>query len=145
MAAPLPVFRLIEVNRQQESLHVLLCLEKGGFSNADQNEETEASARLEQDAIQLLNKLHIKRTECTLVGELQGFPVGDELVNLQADTELTVWYAGTDFGHPWVVLGTAVSEQEFWREVTEDDDLIVLGPRRPIKSVKAYCARCYAT
>lgn len=46
--------------------------------------------------------------------------------------------AETRFGRPRVVMGTAVDEEEFWRAVAQDEDLLSLGPGAPAKKRRAY-------
>ena len=73
-----------------------------------------------------------------LVGELQTYPTGDELSEGRGGFHVDLWVAETRFGHPWVVLGTASNEEEFWREVGRDENLSSLGGRAPAKKHREY-------
>ena len=76
--------------------------------------------------------------EQRLVGELQLPPIGEELYADALAMDVPIWVADTRFGPPWVVLGTAKSEEDFWREVEEDDDdlaLRTLGPQKPARQI----------
>ncbi|WP_405791068.1 hypothetical protein OG753_31790 [Streptomyces sp. NBC_00029] len=65
-----------------------------------------------------------------LVAEMQDVPVGEDLHG-PGRRQFGVWVAPTEYGVPWTVLGTAATEEEFWRAVRDDDDLLGLGPRAP--------------
>ncbi|HEX8293493.1 MAG TPA: hypothetical protein VF570_17155, partial [Pyrinomonadaceae bacterium] len=73
-----------------------------------------------------------------LAGELQARPVGDELSEGVGGLYVELWVAETRYGHPWVVLGTAGSEEEFWRALGEDEDLSGLGARGAARRVRAF-------
>ncbi|MBW5482804.1 hypothetical protein [Streptomyces bambusae] len=70
------------------------------------------------------------RHTSSLVAEMQEEPVGEDLLG-SGRRQLGVWVAGTKFGAPWMVLGSASTEAEFWREVRLDSDLVDLGPLAP--------------
>lgn len=72
----------------------------------------------------------------SLFGELQGGPVGDTLYEHGLRT-LDVWVASTDYGSPWIALGAAGTEAEFWTEI-EDSDQAGLRPRAPAEQHRVY-------
>jgi len=69
---------------------------------------------------------------------MQVFPIGDELLRDAYRNGLEVWVADTEYGPPWIAIGTARSEESFWLEVSEDDggdSVSVLNPIRPAPSL----------
>lgn len=71
-----------------------------------------------------------ERHTSDLVAEMQEAPVGEALYG-PGGRRLGVWAAATEYGSPWMVLGTAPTEAEFWQQVREDPDLLGLGPLAP--------------
>jgi hypothetical protein len=70
-------------------------------------------------------------------GELQGCcPPGERFYRGHGRDTLDVWFAGTQYGPPWVVLAQATTEAEFWRLVAEDEDLASLGPLPPARLLR---------
>lgn len=80
----------------------------------------------------------LHRHRVTQVGEFQGFPQGDALYALSGEIELDIWVAETRFGAPWILFGVAASEDEFWRDIAEDEDLIALGPKQPARLIHVH-------
>jgi len=127
--------------------HYLLArARRPSFSNANQRDEDHASSVAEAELKRLIKAYgsRILANRCgsshaqRLAGELQLGPTGDELYADVPALNLPIWVADTSFGPPWVILGTATSEEAFWREVEEDDDalaLITLGPRKPARQI----------
>ncbi|MET9603772.1 hypothetical protein ABZZ17_01760 [Streptomyces sp. NPDC006512] len=70
------------------------------------------------------------RHTSSLVAEMQEEPVGEDLFG-PGGRLLGVWVAGTKYGAPWVVLGTAPTEDGFWHRVQDDPALLGLGPLAP--------------
>ncbi|HEX8190750.1 MAG TPA: hypothetical protein VF586_20495 [Pyrinomonadaceae bacterium] len=146
MGIPLDVFSLYRVRGAGCEHRLLLRVGRPEFSNADEGDFARAAAAADEKARALL-ELYERQTlaaECDrrhareLAGELQGRPVGDELAEGAGGADVELWVAETRFGHPWVVLGTAASEEEFWRALGEDEDLSGLGARRPARRERVF-------
>jgi hypothetical protein len=126
--------------------HLLLRATRPSFSNASQRDEERARDSADSERERLTEGYEVEvlaercgtRHERRLVGELQLGPTGEELYADVGALDLPIWVADTRFGPPWVILGTAESEEAFWREVEEDDDalaLITLGPQKPARQI----------
>lgn len=148
MGIPLDIFSLHRFASEGANCehHLLLKVGRPGFSNADEGEYACAVAAADEkrDALIELFKAEVLAGLCpgrhavSLAGELQAYPVGDVLFDECGGFYVDLWVAETRFGHPWVVMGTAGDEEEFWREVEQDEDLSSLGPRRPPRKRRAY-------
>ncbi|KPE52828.1 hypothetical protein [Chryseobacterium indologenes] len=116
--------------------YFVLRTERPAFNNASQSEEDE-SWEIESTQRSRLLKSVGDRENCTdfeRIGELHGFPVGDVFYSDSGQSQIPVYYMHTDFGKPWIVFGTAGSEEEFLAELGEDDELQALNPiGKPIK------------
>lgn len=148
MGIPLQIFSLYRLqNKSAQCNHYLLLrVEQPAFSNADAGEydyAVEVADENRQTLIRFYEREVLPR-DCTgphaatLVGELQGHPTGEQLNEGRGGFQLDLWIAETRFGHPWVVMGTAVDEEAFWREIEQDEDLLRLGPVRPAAKHRAY-------
>lgn len=148
MGIPLDLFSLHELRGEGAGCRHYLLLRVGrpGFNNADEGDYARAvdAADRKRDALIEVFEKEVLAGECarrhaaSLAGELQARPVGGELDGEGAGFYVELWVAETRFGHPWVVLGTAASEEEFWREVGRDEDLSGLGARAPARRRRAY-------
>lgn len=126
--------------------HLLLRVEQPAFSNADERDyarSVEAAEGKRRALIEAYEAGPLKgacggRHAAELVGELQSLPAGDEFFEEGGGFHVEVWVAETRFGHPWVALGAAASEEEFWRAVGRDENLSGLGPFGPARRVRAY-------
>jgi len=147
MGIPLTVFSLYRLDGEGDACphYLLLRVHQPEFGNADAASYDRAVDAAEAKRRALLG-LHagMLAKECavshaaTLVGELQSLPVGEALVDGPGGGDVELWVAQTRFGAPWVVLGTAESEDAFWRAVEEDGDLSGLGPIRPAERLRAF-------
>lgn len=148
MGIPLDVFSLHQLRGEEAGCRHYLLLRVGrpAFNNADEGDYARAvrAADDKRDAFVEAFEKGVLAGECagrhavSLAGELQARPVGDELSEGGGGCYVELWVAETRFGHPWVVLGTAASEGEFWREVGRDEDLLSLGATAPAKRRRAY-------
>lgn len=146
MGIPLDVFRLYRLRGEGCEHHLLLRVGRPAFSNADEGDygraaeaaDAKAHALLELYERGELSAVCVREHAPELAGELQARPVGDELSEGVGGVYVEPWVAATRFGHPWVVLGTAASEEEFWRALEEDEDLSNLGARGPARGVRAF-------
>ena len=146
MSIPTEIYTLFEITLPRtETRHLLLTrVERRAFANWDQDDEEAA----DEDAVNTESHL-IKQFiemkagypvpfEIRKLGELQGRPVGDRLAETDEPCEIDIWIAETSYGQPWVVLGTATREEEFWRLVYEDDDLHARKPLQPATRLRVY-------
>lgn len=146
MGIPLDIYSLYRLRGEDCLHHLLVRVGRPEFSNADEGDYAGA-ARAADEKTKMLVGLYGGETlaaECAarhapeLAGESQARPAGDELDGAGGGFYVNLWVAETRFGHPWVVLGTAESEEEFWRAVGGDEDLSTLGARRPALGVRAF-------
>lgn len=148
MGIPLDIFSLYRLEGEGAPCRHYLLLRVGrqGFSNADEGDYARADEAADTKRIALIESYEAgtlagecgARHAATLEGELQAAPIGDELSGGRSGFHVDLWVAGTRFGHPWVLMGTAESEAEFWREVGGDEDLSGLGPGGPARRLRAY-------
>ena len=109
------------------------------FSNADQEDEDSAESGVEEAESALIT--HYWRqifgmdapSELNKIGEMQGHPAGEILEFAEETMKVNIWIAESAFGPPWLVLGTADSEDDFWRLIESDPDLAALKPTRPAR------------
>ena len=126
--------------------YLLLRVEQPEFSNADEGDYARAvdAADEKRSALIAAYEAGALAAECagrhtaSLVGELQSYPAGGELFDGRGGFYINLWVAETRFGHPWVAMGAAEDEEEFWLEVERDENLSGLGARRPAKMRRAY-------
>ncbi|WP_260683819.1 hypothetical protein [Rhodococcus sp. KBS0724] len=134
MPGGFPVFRLY---RDSSGSHVLCCARFSEFSGWVADEEISAQRELDNTVDSILREASLIPEAFTLVGEQQGYPVGDRLFDSTVPRSGSVSYAFQQAGAPWIVLGLDVSTEEFWAEVEDDDDLEALGPLSPLTTVTA--------
>lgn len=148
MGIPLDIFSLHLLRGEAAACRHFLLTRVGrpAFGNADQGDYERAVDAADEKRRSLIEgyEARMLAVECgvrhsaSLAGELQAHPVGDELSEGRGGRYVELWVAGTRFGHPWVVMGTAESEEEFWREVEQDEDLMALSPSAPAERRRAY-------
>ncbi|MCJ0896529.1 hypothetical protein MTX38_05640 [Rhodococcus sp. ARC_M13] len=128
------MFRLYS---NSESSHVLCCAHFPEFSGSSPDEEFSTQRSFDRTVEKILREASFDPTTLTLVGEQQGYPVGDRLFDATVPRTGTVSYAFQEAGPPWIVLGLDVSVDEFWSGIDDDEDLHGLGPTSPLRSVPA--------
>lgn len=148
MGIPLDIFSLYQFQNEGTDCHhyLLLKVEQSAYRNADEGEydyvvevaDGKRSSLLETYESGLLAEECAAPHVVTLVGELQGYPTGEELFEEHGGFHVDLWIAETRYGHPWVVMGTAENEEAFWRQIDEDDDLSHLGASRPARQQRAF-------
>ncbi len=148
MGIPLDIFSLYLLQNDGLSCrhYLLLKVAQPELSNADQGEHNHAvevadrkrSALIEAYEAELLVGECAGPHAVNLIGELQACPVGDELFEEPGGFQVDLWVAETRFGHPWVVMGMAESEEIFWRGVEQDEELASLGAARPARKERAF-------
>lgn len=124
MAAELTVYSIYKL--RDGDRHYLLRTVRPEYSNASQTEEDRAEYTEQDNRRRMLESISPAGFE--LVGEMQSYPVGDALYAPNGNTVLDIYYMETAFGHPWIILGTAQSEEAFLLELEDDDDLVRLKP-----------------
>jgi hypothetical protein len=121
------VYRLYAIERW----HLLLATRRRSYSNASVPDETRALAEEDAAVAGILEGA----PSATLLGQFEGSPVGERLYE---DSGLvSLWVAATAEGPPWIVLGVAASESEFW--ATLDD--VGCTPVRPARQIEVYFLR----
>ena len=145
MAVPTDIYSLHEITAAGDSSTWLLLtrVSRRGFANWNQVDEDDAN-KAATNHEELLVKRFLSENcesegayESRKVGELQHTPVGDILADPKYQGDVDLWIAATSYGPPWIVLGTAASEEAFWAEVRADEDLVSLNPQRPARRVQA--------
>ena len=134
MAGGFPVFRLY---CNSAGPYVLCCAHFPEFTGSNSDEEFSVQQSFDHAVEKILRDASFEPTTLTLVGEQQGYPVGDRLFDTTVPRTGTVSYAFQEAGPPWIVLGLDVSADEFWSEIDDDADLHGLGPASPLRSVPA--------
>jgi hypothetical protein len=114
----------------QNARYYLLRTLQPAYSGASQTDENRS---LEMESAQRNGLLYaidpeIRLDEWLFVGEQQGFPIGDVLYENNGGFDVPLWYVHTEYGYPWIIIGTAESEADFLRELEEDEDLQALRP-----------------
>ncbi|WP_405754117.1 MULTISPECIES: hypothetical protein [unclassified Streptomyces] len=143
MGAPINIFRLFSY--QPCGHELLVRVVRPAASNADQRELNAADDVADSATEHLCTwwEQRCLRPECphehtsSLVAEMQEGPVGEDLFS-SGRRRLGVWTAATKYGAPWMVIGTASTEAEFWQQLQEDPDLLNLGPLAPAELRHVY-------
>jgi hypothetical protein len=148
MGIQLDIFSLYQLgNEHTNCQHFLLIkVEQPSFNNSDESDYAKAldTADEKKSALIALYESVNLADECPclhhvkLVGELQAYPSGDVLFDEYGGFYVDLWTADTRFGHPWMILGTAQSEEAFWQEVDQDENLSQLGGIKPAKKQRTY-------
>lgn len=146
MGIPTDIFSLHQFSGAGCRHHLLVRVSRPGFGNADEGDYARVVAAADEKRRELIERYEASAlaAECAgphaveLVGELQSRPPGEELNGEAGGFHVELWVAATRYGRPWVLLGTAASEGEFWREVERDEDLSHLGARPPATRHRAY-------
>jgi hypothetical protein len=137
MASDLQIFSIYKV--QNEDKYYLLRTGRPGFSNTSQSQENLAIS-IEQNKrayiLRLIEKTHNNQINFDFIGEMQDFPIGDELYAHAGKTNLDIYFLNTEFGQPWIIIGTANSETEFLAKLNGDEDLLSLRPVGGSKKIK---------
>ena len=135
MAAELEFFSIYKI----ENKYYVLKTIRQDFNNASQNQEDDAG-QIEMDCrdkmLYYIKQQHNQATP-ELIGELQGVPIGEDLCADYGNSELNMYYIATEYGHPWIILGTAASEKDFLSELNEDEELLDLKPIGQPKPITA--------
>lgn len=128
MASEQYIFSLYKTS--DDSRYFVLRTVLPDFNNASQSDEDESWEIESKQRLKLLEFIG-NRENCSSferIGELHGFPIGDVFYSDYGQPQVPVYYMQTDFGEPWIVFGTGNSEEEFLKELTDDDDLQALNP-----------------
>ena len=148
MGIPLEIFSLHQWRGEDADCrhYLLVKVERPAFNNADEGDYARAvdAADKERRALIEVYEAEVLPRECAgrhvvkLAGELQADPAGDVWFGERGGFYVDIWVAETRFGHPWVVMGAAENEEEFWRAVGQDENLSSLGAGAPAKKLRAY-------
>jgi hypothetical protein len=136
MAIEQEIFSLYITNDGQ---YFLFRTVRPDFNNASQSQEDDSWEQESKQRGVLMNhvgELYAQKVFAR-VGELHGYPIGEVFYSDYGNPKVPVYYMQTDFGEPWIVFGTADSEEEFLSELMDNedyDDLKALNPiGKPIK------------
>jgi hypothetical protein len=124
---------------------LLVRVTRPSYRNASQAEEDWAYQEEDHQRARLLATYQIKcqascGSDCTLTlrGICEGEPPGDILYEEHGQVTLALWLTATRFGHPWVLLGVAPTEDAFFTEVTTNTLYANYYPERPAQQVNVY-------
>lgn len=133
MAIEQEIFSLYITNSGQ---YFLFRTVRPDFSNASQGQENDSWEQESKQRDMLMNyvgELYAQKVFAR-VGELHGYPIGEVFYSDFGNPHISLYYMQTEFGEPWIVFGTADSEEEFLTELQDDDELLALKPiGKPIK------------
>ncbi|OJX48880.1 MAG: hypothetical protein BGO88_00305 [Flavobacterium sp. 38-13] len=74
-----------------------------------------------------------------LIGEIQRLSGGGCTISARGNTKMEIYYVETQFGHPWIILGDAISEEAFLCEVEADEDFQSMELQgQPVKITVTY-------
>ena len=137
MASEIDIFSIYKsVNDAQ---YFVLKTIRPEFNNASQSQEDESWETESVNRLQLLESLKKhENDEFERIGEFHGYPIGDIFYSEFAQLHIPVYYMQTDFGKPWIVLGTADSEAEFLAKLKDDEDFQALKPIGKPTKIGAY-------
>ncbi|MDJ0367237.1 hypothetical protein QMK33_18975 [Hymenobacter sp. H14-R3] len=144
MARRLTIYSIYKLGLAER--HYLLQTEQPEYANVSQSQEDTAVAAEQASRQRLLAQLLqalplLERGLCEFVGQLQDLPVGEVLYTAPSYAELPVYYGYTRYGYPWVVLGTAASENAFLAEVEATEELVGLQPIGPLTKIMVTLVR----
>ncbi len=134
MGAELEIYSIYR--RNGDDSYFLLRTVQREYSNVSQDDENAAAAAELHQREQMLDRISggLGKENLEFIGELQNYPVGEALFSAVGGTTMEIYYIETAFGHPWIVLGTADTVEEFLSELDDDEDLVNLKPvGSPIK------------
>ncbi len=145
MASDIKIYSLYKCTLSDGcEVHYLLRVNQPSFSNTSQVAEENAiiihnSRRDELLRLILQSEALDTDFSLELVGEFQGFPIGDVFYSDIGPVKILLYYMQTSYGSPWIILGTASSESAFLREVNDDDEILILSPvGKPICVIATY-------
>ena len=130
-------------NRENGSF-VLLRTVRPAFPNYSQTQDDQAYQIEQNRRAALLSYAAAilgahKKEAFELVGELQDLPVGEILMTASGGVSEEVFYVHTEYGYPWIILGTARDEAGFLQELSEGEELLGLRPVGNPILIKAHC------
>ncbi|WP_082213076.1 hypothetical protein [Dyadobacter psychrophilus] len=141
MATNIQIFSIYSVTSGVNTNFYLIRTMQPGYSNSSytQQEMTESIETKKRNKILQLvagNYENGVSQEFQFVGEFQEFPVGDKLYSKYGIDQMHIWYIETKFGHPWVIIGEATSEDQFLNDINSDEDLLDLHPTGRPKNLR---------
>lgn len=123
---------------------LLLRVTRPAYQNASQAHADWAEAQADGRRAQLLEAYQAWRRAAgggcnlTLLGVCEGEPPGDALYEDHGWVDLDLWVAATRFGPPWVLLGVAASEADFFAEIADNSLYASYAPVRPAQRLRAF-------
>lgn len=108
--------------------YYLLKTTQNAYNNSSQDEYELSIEKEEEKRNRLLKQIDNSINHFELFGQQQGFPAGQKLYLIENGCNLEIYYIETAFGFPWIILGTAFSEEDFLEEINDDDELRGLNP-----------------
>jgi len=126
MGIELEIFYLYKIkkdNNQDENL--LIRCTRDEFPNHNQDKENKANKEVEsKKEILLDNYINLnadtENVKIDFLGEMQVDTFGDELFE-KGNKELTIYFAETSYGFPWIAIGQADSKEDFIQKMNDDD------------------------
>ncbi|MCB0194886.1 MAG: hypothetical protein KDJ65_23250 [Anaerolineae bacterium] len=146
MAFEMPIYSLYHIHATKaEPAMLLVRIMRPAYRNAVQPEEDGAYQQEDTRRARLLEAYQSKhratygeRCTLTLYGICEGEPPGDILYEDHGQVTLGLWVAATSDGQPWIWLGVAPTEEEFFREFETNSLYASTRPQRPAQQVTAY-------
>jgi hypothetical protein len=129
MAVALTIFSLYKTlgPLRDSNEYILIRTTKPGYPNYNANLERLAEKIETQKRDKILNAVAQNDiAQLAMVGEFQGIPVGGEaLRSLVGLDGFPLVYAQPNYGYPWIIIGSYETIEEFYTELTDDDELFM--------------------
>ncbi|WP_020470574.1 hypothetical protein [Zavarzinella formosa] len=148
MAGPIDIYDLVRFANEAAGCvhHLLLKVTQAEYPNWNETKSAIVHDEMTRRRDQLIESFRSQMLPQTcphahhaeIVGEFQDYPLGDVFYEGGDHPVLDIWVASTKYGSHWIVLGVADSEEDFWRQVAENEDLISLGPIPPARQVRVH-------
>lgn len=127
MAIKLTVFSLYKTmsSVRDSNEFILLRTIKPGYPNYSANLER-LSEEIEHQKRQLILAAIAQEniSPHVMIGQFQGIPVGGDALFADISVEkIPLTYAKSTFGHPWIIIGSFETKEEFYEALAEDRDL----------------------
>ena len=138
------LYKITEDNNQNE--YLLIRCTRDEFPNHNQDKENQANKEAESKKGNLLNNYinqnfntNRENVKIVFLGEMQVDTFGDELFG-KGNKELTIYFAETSYGFPWLAIGQADSKQDFIQKMNDDEiydtELGILSLNPKIETLK---------
>ena len=145
MGIPTEIFSLFEVKLPpRPPAYLLTRVRRREYANWNQADEDEAVTKAVNDESSMIAAWREPFGEgpesprVVKIGEMQA-AAGALAENPPIAGEIEIWVAESSFGPPWVIMDVAPTEEAFWDQVSANEDLTALRPRRPARLILARC------